>query len=77
LRPGALTLGERGITGHVYLVEDLGETRLGDLQVDGHLIKMRTPLRVELKEGEAVKLACDESALRLFERESGLRRETR
>jgi hypothetical protein len=42
---------------------------------DGHLIKMRTPLRMALQEGEAVRVGFEESALHLFERESGLRRE--
>ncbi|HEX8012367.1 MAG TPA: ABC transporter ATP-binding protein [Casimicrobiaceae bacterium] len=77
LRPGALAIGEHGIPGQVYLVEDLGETRLVDVQVDGHLVKMRTPHRLSLKEGEAVRLGFAESALHLFERESGLRREAR
>ncbi|HTS23381.1 MAG TPA: ABC transporter ATP-binding protein [Casimicrobiaceae bacterium] len=74
LRPGALSLADRGIPGRVYLVEDLGETSIVDVLVDGQLVKVRTPQRPRLQEGEAVQLAFVESALHLFERDSGLRR---
>jgi ABC-type sugar transport system ATPase subunit len=74
LRPGALEIGSRGIPGRVYLVEDLGEHSIVDVQVEQHLVKVRMQHRPELREGENVHLGFAESALHLFDRESGLRR---
>jgi multiple sugar transport system ATP-binding protein len=74
LRPGALAIADRGIPGRVYLVEDLGEHSIVDVQVEEHLVKVRMPHRPELREGEAVHLGFAESALHLFDRATGLRR---
>ena len=74
LRPGALSIADRGLSGRVYLVEDLGETSVVDVQVEQHLVKVRLPHRPELREGEAVHLGFAESALHLFDPSSGLRR---
>ena len=74
LRPGALAIAERGIAGRVYLVEDLGETAIVDVQVDGQLVKMRMLRRPDLHEGDTIRLSFAADALHLFDRESGLRR---
>jgi multiple sugar transport system ATP-binding protein len=74
LRPGALEIADRGIPGRVYLVEDLGESSIVDVQVEQHLVKVRMQHRPELREGETVHLGFEESALHLFDRGSGLRR---
>jgi ABC-type sugar transport system ATPase subunit len=74
LRPGALQIAARGIPGRVYLVEDLGESSIVDVQVEQHLVKVRMQHRPELREGETVHLVFEESALHLFDRGSGLRR---
>ncbi len=74
LRPGALEIADRGIPGRVYLVEDLGEHSIVDVQVERHLVKVRMQHRPELREGDAVHLGFEESALHLFDRASGLRR---
>ena len=74
LRPGALSLSPSGIVGRVYLIEDLGEHSIVDVQVDGELVKVRLPQRPELREGESVHLGFADSAVHLFDRESGRRR---
>jgi multiple sugar transport system ATP-binding protein len=74
LRPGALEIADRGIPGRVYLVEDLGESSIVDVQVEQHLVKVRMQHRPELREGDTVHLGFEESALHLFDRASGLRR---
>ncbi len=74
LRPGALEIADRGIPGRVYLVEDLGEHSIVDVQVEQHLVKVRMQHRPELREGDTVRLGFEESALHLFDRASGLRR---
>jgi len=58
----------------VYLVEDLGESSIVDVQVDDRLIKVRMPQRPAVKEGEAVHLSFADAALHLFDRDSGRRR---
>ncbi len=74
MRPGALSIAERGIPGQVYLVEDLGETSIVDVQVEGHLVKIRTSHHPEVRESETVHLTCPGSAVHVFDRDSGLRR---
>ena len=74
VRPGALAIADRGIAGRIYLVEDLGETAIVDVQVDGQLVKMRMLRRPDLQEGETVRLSFAAGALHLFDRDSGLRR---
>ena len=74
LRPGGLEIGSRGIPGRVYLVEDLGEHSIVDVQVEDHLVKVRMQHRPELREADPVHLGFEESALHLFDRTSGLRR---
>ena len=74
LRPGALEIADRGIPGRVYLVEDLGESSIVNVQVEQHLVKVRLQHRLELREGAPIHLGFAESALHLFDGESGLRR---
>jgi ABC-type sugar transport system ATPase subunit len=73
VRPGAFRIDDRGMPGRVYLVEDLGEHSIVDVQVGEHLVKVRMPHRPALREGEAVQLGFAESAVHLFDRASGLR----
>ena len=74
VRPGALSLAERGIPGRVYLVENLGETSIVDVQVGEQLVKVRSPTRPDVREGQSVCLAFADGALHLFDRDSGRRR---
>jgi ABC-type sugar transport system ATPase subunit len=74
VRPGAVRLADAGIPARVYLVEDLGETAIVDLQVGDALVKMRTDRRPAAREGEAVYVALDPADLHVFDPQSGARR---
>jgi ABC-type sugar transport system ATPase subunit len=74
VRPGAVRLADAGVPARIYLVEDLGESAIVDLQVGEAIVKMRTDRRPAAKEGEAVHVAFDPSSLHLFDAVSGQRR---
>ncbi len=74
VRPGALRLAETGIAARVYLVENLGDSSIVDLQVGEQLLKMRIDGKVELREGDAVHLAFAPEAAHLFDAATGARR---
>jgi ABC-type sugar transport system ATPase subunit len=73
LRPGALSFADRGIPGRVDLVEDLGDSSIVNVEIGEQLVKVRTQHRPEVREGEAVHLHFDATALHLFDRDSGAR----
>jgi len=74
-RPAALRIAATGLPARVYLVEDLGDTTIVDLDVVGQVIKLRTDQRPSVREGEQVHVAMPADALHVFERDSGARRE--
>jgi len=74
VRPAALRIAPTGVPARVYLIEDLGDTTIVDLDVRGQVIKLRTDHRPQVREGEQVHVAFAADALHLFERDSGLRR---
>lgn len=74
VRPGAVRFADRGLPARVYLVEDLGDTTIVDVEVGERLVKMRMDARPAVHEGDAVHLAFAPSAVHLFDRESGRRR---
>lgn len=73
LRPGALSFAGHGIPGRVDLVEDLGDSSIVNVEVGEQLVKVRTQHRPGVREGEAVHLHFDATALHLFGRDSGAR----
>jgi multiple sugar transport system ATP-binding protein len=73
LRPGALSFASDGIPGRVELVEDLGDSSIVNVEVGDQRIKVRTQHRPGVREGEAVHLHFDATALHLFDRDSGAR----
>jgi len=75
VRPAALRIAATGLPARVYLVEDLGDTTIVDLDVVGQVIKLRTDQRPSVREGEQVHVAMPADALHVFERDSGARRE--
>lgn len=75
LRPAALRIAPDGLPARVYLIEDLGDTTIIDLDVGGQVIKLRTEQRPSLREGEAVHVSFAPEAVHVFERESGARRD--
>jgi multiple sugar transport system ATP-binding protein len=74
VRPGAVHLAHEGLPGRVYLIEDLGDTTIIDIEVGEHLVKMRTDRRPAVREGDDVRIAFAPESIHLFERESGARR---
>ena len=74
VRPGAIRFADHGLPARVYLVEDLGDTTIVDVEVGERLVKMRMDARPAVSEGDAVHLAFAPSAVHLFDRESGRRR---
>lgn len=75
VRPAALRIAATGLPARVYLVEDLGDTTIVDLDVAGQVIKLRTEQRPNVREGDQVHIAMPADALHVFERDSGMRRD--
>jgi ABC-type sugar transport system ATPase subunit len=75
VRPAALRVSDTGLPARVYLVENLGDTTIVDLDVAGHVIKLRTDQPPNVREGEHVHVAFASQALHLFDADSGARRE--
>jgi ABC-type sugar transport system ATPase subunit len=73
LRPGALSFSAAGMPGRVDLIEDLGDSSIVNVELNGQLIKVRTQHRPAVREGEAVYLGFDPAALHLFDHASGAR----
>ena len=75
VRPAALRIAATGLPARVYLVEDLGDTTIVDLDVAGQVIKLRTEQRPNVREGDHVHVAMPVDALHVFERDGGARRD--
>jgi ABC-type sugar transport system ATPase subunit len=73
LRPGALAFSATGMPGRVDLIEDLGDSSIVNVELGGQVVKVRTQHRPGVREGQAVHLQFDVSALHLFDRDSGAR----
>jgi ABC-type sugar transport system ATPase subunit len=74
VRPSALRLSDAGIPATVYLIENLGESSIVDLQVDGAIMKMRVDGRPRVREGDAVHVSFEREAMHLFDPQTGARR---
>ena len=74
VRPSALALARSGVPARVYLVEDLGDSAIVDLEVGDRLVKMRTGAASALHEGDAVHVAFPAGAVHLFDAGTGARR---
>jgi ABC-type sugar transport system ATPase subunit len=67
IRPGAIRIGLHGIPARVYLVEQLGEHAIVDLQVGETLMRARVDRRVQVREGETIHLSFDPQDLHVFD----------
>ena len=72
VRPAALRIAPTGLPARVYLLEELGDTTIIDLDVAGQIVKLRTDQPPHVREGDNVHVAF--ASCHLFERESGARR---
>jgi multiple sugar transport system ATP-binding protein len=75
IRPAALRIAADGLPARVYLVENLGDTMIVDLDLAGQVIKLRTDQPPDVREGDHVHVAFSPASLHLFDAESGVRRE--
>jgi ABC-type sugar transport system ATPase subunit len=73
VRPAALRIAASGLAARVYLVENLGDTTIVDLDVGGRVIKLRAEQAPGVREGDAVHVAFASDALHVFDAESGAR----
>ena len=73
VRPAALRIAPTGLPARVYLLEELGDTTIIDLDVAGQIVKLRTDQPPHVREGDNVHVAF--ASCHLFERESGARRD--
>jgi len=75
VRPAALHIAPTGLPARVDLLEDLGDTTIVDLDVAGHLVKLRADHRPNVREGDAVHIAFPSDACHLFDGQTGARRD--
>jgi len=73
VRPAALRIAPTGLPARVYLLEELGDTTIIDLDVAGQIVKLRTDQPPHVREGDNVHVAF--AACHLFERDGGARRD--
>ncbi|HJS33423.1 MAG TPA: ABC transporter ATP-binding protein, partial [Alphaproteobacteria bacterium] len=66
LRPGALRLADEGVPSRVYLVENLGDSTIVNLQLDEALLKLRCDKHPGVREGEEVRFTFDPGDAHLF-----------
>ncbi len=74
VRPSALRFAASGIPARVYLVENLGDSSIIDLQVGEQIVKMRMEGKPGVREGEAVHVTFAPEAMHLFDAATGTRR---
>jgi ABC-type sugar transport system ATPase subunit len=73
VRPGDLRLGEGGLAAVVERVEDLGDSMIVNLRIDGQLVKLRSDDAEPVREGETVFVAFAPDDAHLFDAASGAR----
>ena len=74
VRPSALRFADTGIPARVYLVEDLGDSTIVNLEIGERIVKMRAGDSVRVREGDQVHIAFSRDAIHLFDTASGRRR---
>ena len=73
IRPSDVAIASAGIPATVTLCEVLGEDVIVNFDVGGHLLRVRSPGRARIAEGERLGIRIDPERLHLFDRGSGLR----
>ena len=74
VRPAALRIAANGLPARVYLIENLGDTTIVDLDIGGLVIKLRTEQPPSVREGDSVHVTFARDAMHIFERDGGARR---
>ena len=73
VRPGDLRIAANGMPAQIEFIEDLGDSAIILLRLDGQQIKMKTDQAQSLQEGQQVFLRFNPAAAHLFDHDSGLR----
>ena len=73
IRPSQLRIDPDGIPAQLYLSENLGESRLLNLYLGEHLIKLRTTEAGTFSDGDSVPIFFDTASIHLFDAETGQR----
>lgn len=73
VRPGDLRVAQQGAEAQVELVEELGDSRIVNLQLGAQRVKLKSEGAFGPAEGERVRLAFAPAAAHLFDRASGRR----
>ena len=73
IRPGHVRIDPTGIPAQLYLLENLGETRLLNLELGEVLVRMRVAQSEPIPETETIPIAFAPSAVHLFDAETGRR----
>jgi ABC-type sugar transport system ATPase subunit len=74
LRPAALRFSDSGIAAHVYLIEELGDSTIVNLEIAGAIVKMRASAPIDAREGDAVRVDFDRESVHLFDPATKARR---
>jgi ABC-type sugar transport system ATPase subunit len=73
IRPSALNFGDKGIAGHVDLIEPLGEATIISVFVGEKLVRVRSDRRPPVHEDQEVRLSFAPDELHLFDPSTGKR----
>jgi ABC-type sugar transport system ATPase subunit len=70
VRPSHIRIADEGTPAHVYLSENLGESMLVNVDLDGTLVKLRLPEVRRIADNETIRLAFDAAHVHLFDPET-------
>ena len=73
IRPGHVRFDPAGIPARLYLLENLGETKLLNLKLGEVLVRMRVAQSEAIPDAETIPVAFEPSAIHLFDAETGRR----
>ncbi|MCY4468248.1 MAG: ABC transporter ATP-binding protein [Thiotrichales bacterium] len=73
IRPGHVRFDPAGIPARLYLLENLGETKLLNLKLGEVLVRMRVAQSEAIPDAEIIPVAFEPSAIHLFDAETGRR----
>ena len=73
IRPGHVRIDPGGIPAQLYLLENLGESKLLNLELGEVLVRMRVAQTEAIPETETIPIAFEPNAIHLFDAETGRR----
>jgi ABC-type sugar transport system ATPase subunit len=73
IRPGELTISNEGIPAKIYLIEQLGDSTIMNLDINEKIIKLKSSLNKNFKENSEVFVKINTDKIYLFDPDTGLR----